>query len=134
MLEHYTRITPKIQLSGPTNFAPLIREAIKVVRETKEYHILLIIADGQVSNEAQTVQAIVEASNHALSIVMVGVGDGPWSKMEQFDDELPERRFDNFQFVDFNKTMEKYDSDAAFALAALMEIPDQYKATFAWEV
>lgn len=70
-----------MQLSGPTNFGPLIREAIRIVRQTREYHILLIIADGQVTDEKDTVAAIVEASNYALSIVLVGVGDGPWEKV-----------------------------------------------------
>lgn len=54
--------------------------------------------------------------------------------MECYDDELPARKFDNFQFVDFNKvrrcprgvsdTMEAME--ARFALHALMELPDQY--------
>ncbi|PKA67030.1 E3 ubiquitin-protein ligase RGLG2 [Apostasia shenzhenica] len=53
--------------------------------------------------------------------------------MRQFDDNIPARAFDNFQFVNFTEIMSKNipinRKETDFALAALMEIPSQYRAT-----
>jgi E3 ubiquitin-protein ligase RGLG len=66
VLQRYNEITPGLKLSGPTNFAPVIKEAIATVKRDKGYHILVIIADGQVTNEEATRNAIVEASNYPI--------------------------------------------------------------------
>lgn len=136
VLQAYNMKTPTIKLGGPTNFAPLIRESIQIVKTSKTYTILIIIADGQVVDEGDTVNAIVEASEYPISIILVGVGDGPWDTMHEFDDALPARRFDNFQFVNYQKVCQlssmvprgvTTSTDYMFALMALMEIPDQYQ-------
>ncbi|KAI0980794.1 hypothetical protein GJ496_004328 [Pomphorhynchus laevis] len=136
VMDAYNLITPNVKLGGPTNFAPLIRESIKIVQTSQTYTILIIIADGQVVEEDDTVSAIVEASFYPISIILVGVGDGPWDKMKEFDDSLPQRKFDNFQFVNYHEVLKlsmmvprraETSADYIFALMALMEIPDQYQ-------
>ncbi|XP_012850374.1 PREDICTED: E3 ubiquitin-protein ligase RGLG2-like isoform X3 [Erythranthe guttata] len=114
VLSQYRNIVPKLRLYGETSFAPIIEMAMTIVEKSGgQYHVLLIIADGQVRmvsrsadtavgklslQEEKTVQAIVEASSKfPLSIILVGVGDGPWDKMREFDDNIPARDFDNFQ-------------------------------------
>lgn len=129
VLKSYNQKTKSVQLSGPTSYAPLLSRAIQLVKSSNEYHILVIIADGQMPHEGPSVDAVVRASSFPLSIVMVGVGDGPWTTMEEFDDRLPARTFDNFQFVNFSRvTHRSKNPETSFALHALMEIPDQYKA------
>ena len=52
----YKHCTEYLQLSGPTSFAPAIYKAIEIVREEENsYHILLILADGQLSGNAKEV-------------------------------------------------------------------------------
>jgi hypothetical protein len=117
----------KIKMSGPTSFVPIINKAIEIVSMTNSYHILLIIADGEISDKQKTIDAIVRASKYPLSIVCVGVGRANFTVMEELDDDIPTRKFDNFQFVNFYKTMQNCENlPVEFARHALMEIPDQY--------
>ncbi|KAJ6302087.1 hypothetical protein OIU77_016227 [Salix suchowensis] len=116
VLSQYREIVPNLRLAGPTSFAPVIEMAMTIVEKSGgQYHVLLIIADGQVTRsvdtergqlspqEQKTVEAIVRASKLPLSIILVGVGDGPWDMMREFDDNIPDRDFDNFQFVNFTE-------------------------------
>ncbi|KAI3931275.1 hypothetical protein MKX01_040192 [Papaver californicum] len=145
-LSRYRELLPQIRLAGPTSFAPVIEMAMTIVEQSGgQYHVLVVIADGQVTRsvdtahgqlsqqEQRTVEAIVKASEYPLSIILVGVGDGPWDMMKEFDDNIPARAFDNFQFVNFTEIMSKNMAESRketeFALTALMEIPTQYKAT-----
>ncbi|WVZ63112.1 hypothetical protein U9M48_012775 [Paspalum notatum var. saurae] len=154
-LQRYREIAPHVRLSGPTSLAPIIETATKVVQDNGyQYHILLIIADGQVPTsssaryardleetrsenylEERTLQALIHASDFPLSIVLVGVGDGPWDDLIHCNDN---RRFDNFQFVNFTEIMSKEmsqgEKEDEFALEALMKIPAQHDAVISQNI
>ncbi|KAF4387533.1 hypothetical protein F8388_011681 [Cannabis sativa] len=128
----------------PTSFAPIIENAISIVdSKGGQYHVLVIIADGQVTRsvdtgkdkfspqEQKTVDAIVKASEYPLTIILVGVGDGPWDLMQKCMYSVTLIMMIGFWCVRY-KVREFHENNGErhpHILEALMEIPSQYKAT-----
>ena len=130
--EEYRKACGEIKLDGPTTMAPLIHEAITMCKSTKEFHILIVITDGGISNPKLDGEAIVEASNYPMSIITVGLGDGPFDTMEKFDSKLRGRKFDNFNFFNFTEMEKKLGKienvDETIAVEMCQELPQQFKA------
>jgi hypothetical protein len=135
VLMTYRNTLKQITLSGPTNFAPLIRACIQNVRQNINesmfhYSVLLILTDGMICDMRDTVDAIFEASSLPLSIVIIGIGDADFTNMDQLDgDTQPlvdsKNRMvmrDIVQFVPFNKFNNRPEQLAQEVLA---EIPKQ---------
>ncbi|XP_078399373.1 copine-8-like isoform X2 [Cetorhinus maximus] len=77
VLEGYYQSLRRVQLYGPTNFAPVINQVARCaapVTDGSQYFVLLIITDGVISDMVQTKEAIVNASILPMSIIIVGVG------------------------------------------------------------
>ncbi|POM65673.1 Hypothetical protein PHPALM_18576 [Phytophthora palmivora] len=152
----YHTLTPTIELGEkPANLGPVIRHATATAREVTGFHMLIILVSSQLASDhlPDTAQAIVDASMLPLSIIVLGMGDGPWDNMKVLDDQLPQRQFDNFHFVNFQKVRhtateerkvfvnriqddnaeppaapcELDPLDLLFTLQILMEVPVQYE-------
>ena len=118
-------------MSGPTTFAPMIYQAIEICKACpRQFHLLVILTDGDVSDMEQDCKAIVDASNYPLAISAIGLGDGPFDKMKFFDDKVKGRKFDNFQFVNMTevekKAAKKENPELVLATSLIQEVPSQY--------
>lgn len=88
ILEAYGRSLNSVGLYGPTNFAPVINHVARFAhahQDGKNYFVLLIITDGIISDLQATKQALVNASNLPMSVVIVGVGNEDFATMEELD-------------------------------------------------
>ncbi|XP_050169082.1 copine-9 isoform X3 [Myiozetetes cayanensis] len=139
VLESYLQSLRTVQLYGPTNFAPVINQVAGTaaqVTDGSQYHVLLIITDGVISDMLQTKEAIVTASALPMSIIIVGVGPAEFEAMEELDGDevrLSSRgRFaerDIVQFVPFRDYVDDSGNQvlsmARLAKDVLAEIPEQ---------
>jgi len=141
IIKKYKESLDKVTLSGPTNFAPVIKKVMDEInndlennKDENHYYILLMLTDGVIIDMVDTVNCIVEASKLPLSIVIVGIGEADFENMERLDgDEVPLvnsfgeiRKRDIVQFVKFNTFKEKNAiADKELAEEVLKEIPRQ---------
>ncbi|VDI40200.1 Hypothetical predicted protein [Mytilus galloprovincialis] len=140
VLDAYYHSLKNVQLYGPTNFSPVINRVAGFAAQQQDgsnYHVLLIITDGVITDMEQTKNAIVQASRLPMSIIIVGVGDADFEAMNILDGDdvrvssngqYADR--DIVQFVPFRDFIRNgtsmLTSQAALAKEVLAEIPDQF--------
>lgn len=145
VMEAYRMCLLHTQLYGPTNFAPTVQEFARKASyfpaDGSRYQILLIITDGVITDMVQTKMAIVEASSLPLSIIIVGVGNDSFEKMDELDsdDQLLSvngrtARRDIVQFVPFRNFIVRHGAltkaqqahiESQLAKEVLAEVPEQ---------
>ncbi|XP_026456058.1 E3 ubiquitin-protein ligase RGLG2-like [Papaver somniferum] len=138
VLTRYRAIASNLKLAGPTSYVAIVEMAMAIVGKSGgKHHVLLIIGDSQVTRysgtdsdklgwfEQKTVDAIAQAREYSLSIILVG-DEPPPSMMFSFRQISSLRAYDNFKFVNFTGIMSKdvhlSRKEIEFALAAFMEI------------
>lgn len=73
VLQRYFAIASTMELNSSASFVPVIHEAIKMVKKTRRYHILIIISNGHIDDPAMARRAIVEASEYPICKCVDGV-------------------------------------------------------------
>lgn len=133
---------PGFDLSGPTNFAPVLRAAAQTASayqndRRQSYSVLVILTDGLIVDVEPTVDTLRHISSTVpLSIIIIGVGKADFKKMERLigDDGLlrdskgqivAERDF--VQFVPYRNFVANVDKLTA---EVLYEIPKQLVGYF----
>mmetsp|Transcript_16748 Transcript_16748/g.27550 ORF Transcript_16748/g.27550 Transcript_16748/m.27550 type:complete len:621 (+) Transcript_16748:135-1997(+) len=118
ILEAYYGCLQRVQLHGPTLFAPIINQTAAMARSrvtndpsNQTYHVLVILTDGIINDMENTKQAIVNAAALPLSIIIIGVGNADFEAMEVLDGDNERvttatgqrAKRDVVQFVPMNK-------------------------------
>ena len=132
---------PNVKFHGPTFFAPIIKLCTQVAKNVKNfgtYSILTILTDGMINDWDDTIDALVEAANHPLSIIIIGMGadeDEAFSEMKILDSDgfkltnsAGVRTIrDIVQFVEFDKLK---NDPKVLSEKVLEEIPSQLEEFF----
>lgn len=131
-LQRYTEIAKVVTPASSRSFAPLIRQALKHADQAELHHVLLILAAGDVCADhmSRTKKAIVEASVHKLSIVVIRIDSGPCEAMKALETRLAGQLFNNVHLVDVKSLRQGYQQSWEVQLAAhaLVEVPQQYQS------
>jgi E3 ubiquitin-protein ligase RGLG len=110
-LEVYQKTIQTVKFQGPTNFAPVIN---------------ITDSDTIQSKKNETIEAISKASSiPLLSILVVGVGDGPWGDLPNYHEIN-----NHFHFVDYYDSITKSRNQyKSFTLNAFEKIQLQMQAS-----
>ena len=110
VIKHYHNCLKILSLSEPIQFCPVIRKEIEMITGENNlliYHVLMILTSGSLTDLDETIDAVIEASYLPFSLIIIGIGNGDFTKMMKFDiNAIPsngkQRLRDCVKFVTFN--------------------------------
>ncbi len=72
-------------MAGPTQYHIFLEEYAEHVKskDDETFHVLVILTDGEMVDDRETIEPLVAASSLPLGIVIVGIGDSDFSQMEE---------------------------------------------------
>ena len=120
MLDIYKKTVNNILFSGPTCFAPCLQRFYEHCMNQmgqSQYNVLLIITDGEIHDMPQTKELLVQLSQLACSVIIVGVGKEDFTNMHVLDSDHHLLKADSgaqavrdiVQFVEYDKAVAKGD-------------------------
>ncbi|KAK0410433.1 hypothetical protein QR680_005130 [Steinernema hermaphroditum] len=139
IMSAYATCVDQVRLFGPTNFSPVINRAADIAsrypKDGSRYQVLLIITDGIISDFEPTIHAIIGASYLPLSIIIIGVGNDDFSRMEDLDSDAHllslngrTAQRDIVQFVPLREFLSKYGLSDTVGPAAMARLAKEVLA------
>uniref|UniRef100_A0A2P2M5T9 Protein BONZAI 1-like n=1 Tax=Rhizophora mucronata TaxID=61149 RepID=A0A2P2M5T9_RHIMU len=133
----YASALLNVSLAGPTLFGPVINRAALIASQSlanggRKYYVLLIITDGVVTDLQETKDAMVQASDLPLSILIVGVGGADFKEMEILDADGGDRlesstgRVASRDIVHFVPLRDVQSGEISVVQALLAELPNHF--------
>ncbi|KAG2301162.1 hypothetical protein Bca52824_029813 [Brassica carinata] len=137
ILTSYTSALFNVSLAGPTLFGHVINSAAMIASQSlaqgsRRYYVLLIITDGVITDLQETKDALVNASDLPLSILIVGVGGADFKEMEILDADRGDRlesstgRLASRDIVQFVALRDVQHGEISVVQALLAELPSQF--------
>ena len=122
--------------NAKTNLDLIIKELNEKIKEdiddyeVREYNVLLLFANNDITNEKEFYNEIILSSDLPISVVVIGLGKGPFTKLENAennfmkltDSDGNKAKRKNFKFISFNKQGKNYQKTVK---NSLIDIPDQ---------
>ncbi|KAF2361527.1 De-etiolated protein 1 Det1 [Trinorchestia longiramus] len=142
LLQAYYNAVNSITLHNITHLAPIINHVAGIAarnNDGRSYQILLMVTNGGVNDMDATKKAIVNAAEHPISIIIVGVGKEDFSDLKELDADSKRISYegkvaerDIVQFVELRKFLppngpeDRAAARSALAKAVLEELPGQF--------
>ena len=133
--KNYINCCKSILFSGPTFFSPICQKILNFskknfLKNIFYYTIFLIFTDGVINDFQNTIDVIIECCYYPISIVIIGIGDGDFEKMERLDADRKELCSSNgevmirdiVQFIPISKYLGNFE---VVKEEVLREIPKQ---------